>query len=1140
MLETNYPSKFFLDVRFVLFGFDPISENKVRSKLVSCGGVDVGQYSQSYTHVIVDKLLYDDPKCVAARNDGKILVTALWVDHSFDLGMPVDATSIMYRPPKDLNGIPGAKNMIMCLTGYQRQDRDDIMTMAGLMGAQFSKPLVASKVTHLICYKFEGEKYELAKKMRRIKLVNHRWLEDCIRDWMLLPEEQYNKSGYELELMEAEAKDSEEETEDATLRQSKGRNINKSPRNLEIGKGDENRSDQVSSFLHIDVPNVTCQDLAISNDETSGQLHDVQLRTPEPRNNDVLETIVGCRDPVVSMNVISVGSPDSHLSTSDSRKVGNDLISTSRNAQTPPFSDAKFNALSYSRKTTRRFTLPRYSEERSDNITVPSNSPFGELKFGDDLENLLCGMGKARDKISSPCIEGSKKGTDLGLGEESNIILPQKRISEVSFANLKAPRISPDVKCCIDRTPSANCITKSLRPTSLVDVPPETKGHLSVANSLDHNSNLSAAQNSKVTVSTCRTAPVTSKSTVQDNNAYQKTPQTSVPSLSESIYKNPDFAAIGTGRTSDVGNGGWPQNENQDVECSSPRKNMFEIEKSGGIVHLNLRKEGNDNIVNEPPRKKMVAKKSFGSRTKLSATGNKRGSVYISETTSHDNKISLSSRCKETGNNQKSYINDEKPEIYAPTVDVEVVSTVENVNKSKENAASGTDFKDDETEDAENGVEYELEKAPDEKKSEVVTFSKKAEIRIDKLSERAPFVMKCDDPLPSEEGINGTAPQKAVCGRNVDMVDSTLEGSVVKRKVNKGRKRPTGGTKKRTAPFVRSVLESKEVEDEVEVQNETKDEMDMETQRKASLPTGKNENYSSLKVDNEYKSVIDEGQNRSQEKHFSVGKSTVKPRAKQKKINQKSKKTSLDLPAEVQRRVKLEPVCFILSGHRLDRKEFQQVIRRLKGRFCQDSHKWSYQATHFIAPDPIRRTEKFFAAAAAGRWILKTDYLTASNQAGKFLPEEPYEWHKNGLSQDGATNMEAPRKWRLLRERTGHGAFYGMRIIIYGDCIAPTLDTLKRVVKVGDGIILATAPPYTRFLDTGVDYAIVSPGMPRVDVWVQEFLKHQIPCVVADYLVEYVCKPGFSLERHVLYSTHTWAERSYTNLQSRALEIVKS
>lgn len=73
------------------------------------------------------------------------------------------------------------------------------------------------------------------------------------------------------------------------------------------------------------------------------------------------------------------------------------------------------------------------------------------------------------------------------------------------------------------------------------------------------------------------------------------------------------------------------------------------------------------------------------------------------------------------------------------------------------------------------------------------------------------------------------------------------------------------------------------------------------------------------------------------------------------------------------------------------------------------------------------------------RWILKSDYLTDSSQAGKLLKEEPYEWYKNGLTEDGAINLEAPRKWRLLREKTGHGAFYGMHIIIYGECIAPRL-----------------------------------------------------------------------------------------------------
>ncbi|CAJ1969883.1 unnamed protein product [Sphenostylis stenocarpa] len=183
MMETSYSSRVFRGVHFVLHGFNPVAESQIRFKLVNGGGIDVGEYGVSCTHVIVDKIAYDDPVCVAARNDRKTLVTALWVDHSADIGMPVDAASVMYRPPKDFNGIPGAKDLIMCLTGYLRQDRDDIMTMVSLMGAQFSKPLVANKVTHLICYKFEGEKYVLAKRLGTIKLVNHRWLED----WYVYP-----------------------------------------------------------------------------------------------------------------------------------------------------------------------------------------------------------------------------------------------------------------------------------------------------------------------------------------------------------------------------------------------------------------------------------------------------------------------------------------------------------------------------------------------------------------------------------------------------------------------------------------------------------------------------------------------------------------------------------------------------------------------------------------------------------------------------------------------------------------------------------------------------------------------------------------------------------------------------------------
>jgi topoisomerase (DNA) II binding protein 1 len=54
--------------------------------------------------------------------------------------------------------------------------------------------------------------------------------------------------------------------------------------------------------------------------------------------------------------------------------------------------------------------------------------------------------------------------------------------------------------------------------------------------------------------------------------------------------------------------------------------------------------------------------------------------------------------------------------------------------------------------------------------------------------------------------------------------------------------------------------------------------------------------------------------------------------------------------------------------------------------------------------------------------------------------------------------------------------------------------------------------------------------MPSVDAWVQEFMRHNIPCISADYLVEYVCKPGHPLSKHVLFNMHDLAERSLQKL----------
>jgi hypothetical protein len=73
------------------------------------------------------------------------------------------------------------------------------------------------------------------------------------------------------------------------------------------------------------------------------------------------------------------------------------------------------------------------------------------------------------------------------------------------------------------------------------------------------------------------------------------------------------------------------------------------------------------------------------------------------------------------------------------------------------------------------------------------------------------------------------------------------------------------------------------------------------------------------------------------------------------------------------------------------------------------------------------------------RWILKREYLTSCIEAGKFLDEEPFEWFGTGFNDGQTISFDAPRKWRNIRQQMGHGAFYRMQIVVYGQLISPTL-----------------------------------------------------------------------------------------------------
>ncbi|KAH8489088.1 hypothetical protein H0E87_024652 [Populus deltoides] len=1146
MLETDSSSKTFLGVRFVLVGFDPVNKSKVKSKLVGGGGIDTVQYSENCTH--------DDPVCVGARNDGKTVVTGLWVDHSFDIGMPVDATSIMYRPLRDLNGIPGAKNLIMCLTGYQRQDRDDIMTMVGLMGAQFSKPLVANKVTHLICYKFEGEKYLLANKMKKIKLVNHRWLEESLRNWELLPEDNYSKSGYELEMLEAEAKDSEDEAQGTSVKQPSYENADKSPQNLKAG-----------TFKACEMPKTgEVQKISHNLSEPEGLSSVVNAKdilvTPGKRSRDdhasgfdniCVSEVPGHLDVGGFKGATSNDLPGTQGRTPISTRTSKDLEFISRSVERPSHCDAKYSTTSYTRRTPQISPSSIFSGN-SGNIR---GSP--KVLLGESVNMSSAKKEYAKD-ITSPCAEIPRKVIEL-LYEEAPGSKKQK--TDVSCSSSKSQKMNHDAQAYVTGSPSATYTSQGLEPTPLVDGPSRINNRSPLSNgghSVHDMIGMNAQQNPHTNFSTAKSSkfrrnPFTEDhaflenmilKTGENENTNKNTPQPSFRDLTKDILvSGHDSGGFVVERSEQViAEAGEPQNWQQDGGGPFTHNKGLETDKSEMLSNLNVPQAGNDNSITKPARKKMIAKKTLGSRPKLTSNVSQKGSIYLNVTDAQNDPTVGMAKGKGRVENRSSTDATEL-EISPATVNAAEAQVMETERATKlgdklgDNAVDKIGFADDETEAPEEGDECEI--LHNDEQIDVIDLSNKADNETGmKLEADNSAANMCDGPA---EGNNAIEIQKRD--------GSTLKEGFVKGKGSRGKKQPSGKTKTKTVTSVVKKAESKKVLDEEENLNgKNIEENAAEKESTEPCPAGqakskivsRKKSKNPVEAEKENKPAVDGDQYASlDDKH--VGETAANASKTPTKFNQKvSKSNPGSTPGrEVTKQLKTEPLWFILSGNRMQRKEHQQVIRRLKGKFCRDSHQWSYQATHFIAPDPIRRTEKFFAAAASGRWILRSDYLTACSQAGRFLAEESYEWHKNSLSEDGTINLEAPRKWRLLRERTGHGAFYGMHIIIYGECITPPLDTLKRVVKAGDGTILATSPPYTRFLTSGVDYAIVSPGITRVDMWVQEFLRHKIPCIVADYLVEYVCKPGYSLERHVLYNTNDWAEKSFSNLLSKAEEIVE-
>uniref|UniRef100_A0A0E0APK3 BRCT domain-containing protein n=1 Tax=Oryza glumipatula TaxID=40148 RepID=A0A0E0APK3_9ORYZ len=1298
--------RLFAGVRFALLGFDPVSESQYRSEMVQRGGVDTGAYGAGCTHLIVCDLLYDNPICVAARKDGTKVVSEQWVDDSLDLGEMADADRVLYRPVRDFSGIPGSQSLRICLTGYQKNWRDDIMKMASLMGAEFSKSFDALKDTHLICYKFEGEKYKVAKrentaKRANVNLVNHQWLEDCLMAWKILPADDYTKSGWEIEIMAAQAKDSEDDEEEAGRSSSHSKRATRSARTKEIRMATlvdphsqaptrdptiSSCSAEITAGGHMSTPEritkaggSTSRSLNIKSDirntpisadsdayesahfplngkeeAPAAQVHraeakdDVKMAVDASPGAHCISNIAGttvCSDHHVHQSTTApamlvdktetIGG--NCLDSSNQNNVNIALWSTPSKetfsektlrpsgisgnvGQKDGGSTPDLNTAVDQSNTERELTLCEANLRLTGNAASKKNSqvlsynrrrcrksvsPEANLKPTGSPQSFE-GVTPRVDFTISPSMKSDHKISDITDAEslrdveivkkvnKSSGALAQKRASKLSSINMK-PSVSSETGTANSPFSSRESASEaatfsdpSRNSAESVILTAKEKSGPSKSNLLSYRRALKLArpvEGEKLSENSTK-----SKKSLRENTlALHEVDKGG--SSSENGLRSEKGCAANSSADSEVDKRSSSSSlQNRDTEMSDvPQVDKTEVVAPNTdfaivVSHQNMEvvpksiqvtatiSECETFPQEEPTSKvKNASVKRFGNASNKAATRSVKNKDEIVSFKSDGDKVEVQpekNHARPNGAECTVFIPEEIPNSKANNAatnnsrDALQMNTALALSKTElaeknPGSASADEYRKSSCEKVSQTADVEMPDAPIVDSTGAM-FSKSGfkEVFPPENAGSCPKRLSTNTNMGGPETctpsiVPNNRVRKAAAKRKVSAVQQNSFGDVpcknssavvsefkfVYKRASEG---PRNGSKKTMDQNLQSSNEDGArdagvsfSEDDMRDRSkilQNSQARSSKRQKAADLMDGSTDHDKENLPGNHNISKSKYGNSCTSLNSFIQAAGSGKDRLADRGVVEENDCGMLTV---------LEHRLFILSGHRLLRKEYKLILRRLKGRVCRDSHQWSFQATHFISPE-LRRTEKLFAAAAAGRWILKSDYLTACNEAGKFLEEEPFEWHGNGLNNGDTISLDAPRKWRQLRQHTGHGAFYRMQIIIYGECISPSLDTLKRAVRAGDGTILATSPPYTRFLKKPdhVDFAVVSAGTPSADAWVEEFKRQGIPCISADYLVEYICRPGQSLNKHVLFNMHDLADKSHAKLLKGQLDDV--
>ncbi|KAI7853964.1 hypothetical protein BDC45DRAFT_569512 [Circinella umbellata] len=123
------------------------------------------------------------PTYVEASRDGKMVASKWWLTNTIMRKQKQLPTATLVDYPMPKGGIPGADKVIITISGYKDTARDYLRRLAIHCGMIFTYDMT-NQTTHLVINSQTLPKWKRAKK-RNISVVNHIWLEECFRDWII-------------------------------------------------------------------------------------------------------------------------------------------------------------------------------------------------------------------------------------------------------------------------------------------------------------------------------------------------------------------------------------------------------------------------------------------------------------------------------------------------------------------------------------------------------------------------------------------------------------------------------------------------------------------------------------------------------------------------------------------------------------------------------------------------------------------------------------------------------------------------------------------------------------------------------------------------------------------------------------------